>query len=336
MRPNCRRLLTRAGVALVALLALPVESAAATAVQKCAAAKLRAAGREIAAKMGCYANAKKAAAGVDSTCLGKAQGRADMAISKAQGGCRGTAAAIDAAVDTCVAALLGDDPGNGLCPSASAKVLGTSASREVRCEAADVRAQESFTECNAIENSRTTTALSALGGCVASGPALADSDACRSAIGDLIGPCGTFLTAWSTSFGDPEGVAVDGSGNVFVADAGNFFAGAGNTRIDKFDNAGVFLTSWSTLGSGPGQFHLPLGVAVDGSGNVFIADASSDGSGTNRIQKFDVNGVFLTAWGSLGSGNGQLFLPSGVATDGSGSVYVADTYNHRIQKFACP
>ena len=79
-----------------------------------------------------------------------------------------------------------------------------------------------------------------------------------------------------------------------------------------------------------------MGVAVDGSGNVFIADASSDGSGTNRIQKFDVNGVFLTAWGSLGSGNGQLFLPSGVATDGSGSVYVADTYNHRIQKFACP
>src|SRR2546430_13338138 len=151
MRPNCRRLLTRAGVALVALLALPVESAAATAVQKCAAAKLRAAGREIAAKMGCYANARKAAAGVDSTCLGKAQGRADMAISKAQGGCRGTAAAIDAAVDTCVAALLGDDPGNGLCPSASAKVLGTSASREVRCEAADVRAQESFTECHAIE-----------------------------------------------------------------------------------------------------------------------------------------------------------------------------------------
>ena len=72
-------------------------------------------------------------------------------------------------------------------------------------------------------------------------------------------------------------------------------------------------------------------MATDASGNVYVADYYN-----NRIQKFDVNGVFLTAWGSLGSGNGQLFLPSGVATDGSGSVYVADTYNHRIQKFACP
>src|SRR5207244_582486 len=170
-------------------------------------------------------------------------------------------------------------------------------------------------------------------GCVASGPALADSDACRSAIGDLIGPCGTFLTAWSTSFGDPEGVAVDGSGNVFVADAGNFVAGAGNTRIDKFDNAGVFLTSWSTLGSGPGQFHLPLGVAVDGSGNVFIADASSDGSGTKRIQKFDGGGTYLTAWGSFGTGPGQFNGPNGVAVDGSGNVFVADGSNTCIQKF---
>src|SRR5437667_171515 len=44
-------------------------------------------------------------------------------------------------------------------------------------------------------------------------------------------------------------------------------------------------------------------------------------------------GTFLTAWGSAGAGNGQFNYPSGVATDGSGNVYVADTYNNRIQKF---
>jgi tripartite motif-containing protein 71 len=47
----------------------------------------------------------------------------------------------------------------------------------------------------------------------------------------------------------------------------------------------------------------------------------------------DVDGAFLTTWGSSGSGNGQFSLPEGVATDGSGHVYVADTNNDRIQKF---
>jgi len=55
-----------------------------------------------------------------------------------------------------------------------------------------------------------------------------------------------------------------------------------------------------------------------------------------RIQKFDSNGSFLTAWGSAGSGDGQFNSPGGVAVEGGGSVYVADAGNYRIQKFACP
>ena len=62
-----------------------------------------------------------------------------------------------------------------------------------------------------------------------------------------------------------DGVAVDGSGNVFVADQLN-------NRIQVFDNTGTFLTTWGSLGSGDGQFNDPAGVAVDGSGNVFVAD----------------------------------------------------------------
>src|SRR5439155_23590105 len=45
-------------------------------------------------------------------------------------------------------------------------------------------------------------------------------------------------------------------------------------------------------------------------------------------------GTFLTTWGSAGTGNGQFNAPDGVATDGSGNVYVVDTFNNRIQKFS--
>src|SRR5439155_8683928 len=82
-----------------------------------------------------------------------------------------------------------------------------------------------------------------------------------------------------------------------------------------------FVTKWgSTTG--------PVGVAVDGSGNVFVADELS-----NCIQKFTNTGTFLTMWGSAGTGDGQFDTPSGVAVDGSGNVFVADTANDRIQKF---
>ncbi|TMB46462.1 MAG: hypothetical protein E6J55_02175, partial [Deltaproteobacteria bacterium] len=219
MRPNPRCLLAPAAVVLVALFALPVGSADAgsTPAQKCGAAKLNAAGREIAGKMSCYAKAKRVGTGVDSTCLGNAQSNADTTINKADGGCPGTAAAIDTAVDNCVAAFLTDDPGNGACPSASAKAIGTSGRRELRCQARDVSTPASFAGCNAREDGRTTTVLSAVGGCVAAGAVLADTDACQSAIEDLVGPCGTFLTTWGSGgsgpgqFNFPLSVAVDGS-----------------------------------------------------------------------------------------------------------------------------
>jgi tripartite motif-containing protein 71 len=132
-------------------------------------------------------------------------------------------------------------------------------------------------------------------------------------------PCGTFLTKWGSSgtgdgqFVYPAGVAVHGSGHVFVVDFGN-------VRIQKFDSNGMFLTRWGSPGSGNGQFYYPLGVAVDGSGNFFVADEGINA----RIQKFDNNGTFLTKWGSYGAGNGQFTNPTGVAVDGSGNVFVSD------------
>lgn len=139
---------------------------------------------------------------------------------------------------------------------------------------------------------------------------------------------GTLLTSWgsqgagNSQFFGAAGVAVDASGNVYVADPGNH-------RIQKFTSAGGFITKWGSSGSGDGQFSGPLGVSIDSSGNVYVADTLN-----NRIQKFDSSGAFITKWGSAGSGDGQFSSPCGVSADTSGNVYVSDTGNSRIQKFS--
>jgi|GEM_PF-1772058 len=123
-------------------------------------------------------------------------------------------------------------------------------------------------------------------------------------------------------FYNPEAIAVDSSGNVYVAD------GAG--RIQKFSASGVFITKWGSPGHGDGQFSGGVwGIAVDSSGNVYVSDIDN-----NRIQKFSASGVFITKWGNEGNGDGQFYNPSGIAVDSSGNVYVAELSNNRIQKFS--
>jgi sugar lactone lactonase YvrE len=136
-----------------------------------------------------------------------------------------------------------------------------------------------------------------------------------------------FVTAWG-SFGTNNGqfrvpwsVAVDSSGNVYVADTGK-------NSIQKFTSTGIFITTWGSSGSGNGQFSGPYGLAIDSSGNIYVADTAND-----RIQKFTSTGIFITTWGSIGSGNGQFISPKGLAIDSSGNIYVADQGNDRIQKF---
>ncbi|MEQ1833538.1 MAG: alpha/beta fold hydrolase, partial [Candidatus Eisenbacteria bacterium] len=91
----------------------------------------------------------------------------------------------------------------------------------------------------------------------------------------------------------------------------------------------TFVSQWGGLGSAPGAFQYPFGLAVDNECNVYVADA-----GNNRIQKFSSVGAVLGYWGTAGSGTGQFDFPQGIAVDPLSAVYVTDTNNHRIQKFS--
>ena len=143
-------------------------------------------------------------------------------------------------------------------------------------------------------------------------------------------------TGTAARFYGPQGVAVDGSGNVYVAD---YY----NSTIRKITAAGVVTTLAGSAGNpgiadGPGttaQFYNPPGVAVDGSGNVYVADYN-----ISIIRKITAGGVVTTLAGSAGvkgsadgTGNAaRFFFPSGVAVDGSGNVYIADSSNNTIRK----
>ncbi len=88
-----------------------------------------------------------------------------------------------------------------------------------------------------------------------------------------------------------------------------------------------------TEGKGNGQFEFPRNLAFDAQGNMYVADSDNA-----RVEKFDSTGKFLLAWGSKSPDNaigpaGTFSQIWGLAVDPAGNVYVADTWNHRIQKF---
>lgn len=149
--------------------------------------------------------------------------------------------------------------------------------------------------------------------------------------------------ATNAKLNSPAGVAVDGSGNVFIAD---YF----NSLIRRVDTNGTITTvaglvtngniSWGYSGDGHSatnaQLNNPEGVTLDAAGDLFIADSAN-----NCIRKVDTKGIITTVAGNgvIGySGDGgaatsaQLASPTGVAVDSAGNLFIADFYNSLVRK----
>jgi hypothetical protein len=147
--------------------------------------------------------------------------------------------------------------------------------------------------------------------------------------------------ATSASLNQPTTIAFDGSGNLYITDSVN-------NRVRKVLIATGVISTIAGNGSatfggdgGPAtsaSLNSPMGVVVDGAGNVFVADYTN-----HRVRKIDSSGVITTIAGNGAtgfSGDGAaaplaaLYYPSSVALDANGTLYIGDSYNNRVRMVA--
>ncbi|HEX6781626.1 MAG TPA: hypothetical protein VF125_06295, partial [Solirubrobacterales bacterium] len=161
----------------------------------------------------------------------------------------------------------------------------------------------------------------------------------------------------------PKDVAIDGSGNAWVADtahnrvqkfnsSGEFVSQFGvqpvgtnsltgiaidsggnvwvviDTKVRKYKSSGELLSEFGSEGTGNGQFKNARDLSVDPSGNVWVVDSGEAGTAV-RLQKFNSSGTYQSQFGKEGTGNGEFKSPEGIAIDSEGNILVADTGNNR-------
>ncbi len=126
----------------------------------------------------------------------------------------------------------------------------------------------------------------------------------------------------------PNFLAFDSKGLLYATD------GRGG-KIHRFKTDGTFVSSWGNNDDKPGGFggrpkNLPgpTGIVLDKQDRVWVASTNS------RIQLFSADGTYLTGFGGRGSEIGKFHTPHGIALDSRGNLYVVDTQNSRIQKYA--
>ncbi len=120
-------------------------------------------------------------------------------------------------------------------------------------------------------------------------------------------------------FNWPEDIAIDGKGNIWVADTYN-------ERVQEFSASGEYLSQFGSWGTGEGQMEYPKSIAIDSKGDVWIVD-----SGANRVEEFSETGTYIRAFG--GEGTDQLKSPEGLALNGKGDVWVVDSGDNRLEEF---
>ena len=176
---------------------------------------------------------------------------------------------------------------------------------------------------------------------------------------------------WNESTGShklnqPNDIAIADNGDIFVVQ-GHTPGPMGDPRVLKFDKDGKFIKSWGGKGSGPGQFQVAHGAAIDAKGLLWVADRENqriqvfDQNGTfvremkykglpcsfdigrqfvymvngfaGQVLKLDLDGKVLAAMGKPGKGPGEFGEAHMIAVNPKGDIYVADSVNATLVKF---
>jgi uncharacterized protein (TIGR03437 family) len=149
-------------------------------------------------------------------------------------------------------------------------------------------------------------------------------------------PPATPLTATSASVGDPTRMAADAAGNVYFGSLDSVFKVDTNGNLTRFAGNGRAGNSGDGGPATAAQLSFPMGIAIDGSGNVFVADRDA-----SVVRKIATNGIITTAAGTgkpgyTGDGgpaaSAQLNGPFGLAMDDAGNLYIADTGNQVVRR----
>ena len=137
--------------------------------------------------------------------------------------------------------------------------------------------------------------------------------------GDYVGQIDSILTA-AAKFSSIESIT--------SSDSSLFLLASNDNRILEYRYDGIFVKSFGTMGQNEKQLQNPSSIDIFDN-DLYIAD-----SGNYRIQVLDTDGNFVTKWGSFGNNIGQFSNISGIVIDDAGNIWVSDSGNNRIQKFA--